>query len=162
MSDSASSVVKPLNLVASIADESESSSQGCAAPVVAMVLAPTPAGVLIDVAGRQVEARIAVADSVEDAVGSEVLVSFIDADPNQPVVTGLLRAPGSRTREHQDKAIEFDAERLCMVARHELVLRCGKGSIRLTRDGRIVIDGVQLISRAEGANRIRGGTIHLN
>jgi hypothetical protein len=131
-------------------------------PSIATVLGRSAAGVLIELDGRTLEARLAVADPVEDAIGSEVLVEFIAGDPERPVIIGLLRAPRPSAPAPDGKTIEIDAEQFCVNAQRELVLRCGKGSIRLTRDGRIVIDGVQLVSRAEGANRIRGGTIHLN
>lgn len=57
---------------------------------------------------------------------------------------------------------EVDGRRLVIEAEDELVLRCGKASITLRRNGRVVIEGVQLESRAAGANKIRGGSVQIN
>jgi hypothetical protein len=42
------------------------------------------------------------------------------------------------------------------------VLRCGEGSITLTRDGKIVLRGKHIVTHASGVNRIRGGSVELN
>lgn len=160
MSDSANSAAMVLNVVKTAADEPPEPS--LPNPAIATILGRSPRGVLVEVSGQQFEARIAVAEPLENAVGQEVVVTFIDGDSNQAIVIGLLREPRPATPDERDDAIEIDAARLGLVAQRELVLRCGKASIRLTRDGRVVIDGVQIVSRAEGANRIRGGSIHLN
>jgi len=44
----------------------------------------------------------------------------------------------------------------------EVVLRCGKASITLRRNGRVVIRGVELETRARGLQRIKGGKIEIN
>ena len=59
-------------------------------------------------------------------------------------------------------SVEAKGQRLVVSAEHELTLRCGKASITMTQDGRIELRGTQLVSHAEGANRIRGGSVELN
>jgi hypothetical protein len=46
--------------------------------------------------------------------------------------------------------------------RDEVVLRCGQGSITLRADGKIVIKGTQLVSRASDTNKIRGASVQIN
>jgi len=55
-----------------------------------------------------------------------------------------------------------DGERVLLQAERELVLRCGKASITLTRAGKILIRGAYVSSHADGAQRIRGGTVEIN
>ena len=58
--------------------------------------------------------------------------------------------------------MKISAEELDLEAAAALTLTCGKASITLHRDGKVVIRGVDVVSRASGTNRIRGGTIELN
>jgi hypothetical protein len=57
---------------------------------------------------------------------------------------------------------EVDGERLVLEADREIVLRCGKSSITLKADGRVNVKGTQLLSRADGQNRVQGATVQLN
>jgi hypothetical protein len=56
----------------------------------------------------------------------------------------------------------LDGKRVVIDARDEIVLRCGKASITLRRNGRIVIRGTYVETRAEGVNRIQGGSVQIN
>jgi uncharacterized protein (DUF2345 family) len=58
--------------------------------------------------------------------------------------------------------VEADGERLVVSARQQLVLRCGKARITLTRAGKVLVEGTYISSRSSGVNRIRGGSVHLN
>jgi hypothetical protein len=106
-------------------------------------------------------------------------VALRTADPSAPLVlVGLLRdrvvlpeadaAPQEATDEiaaEQLGAAEsavIDGKRVLFEAREEIVLRCGKGSITLRKDGKIVIKGTHLLSRAQGVNRIKGGQVNIN
>ena len=42
------------------------------------------------------------------------------------------------------------------------MLRCGKASITLTREGKVLIKGAYLSSRSSGVNRIKGGSVQIN
>ena len=107
-----------------------------------------------------------------DDVGSMVLVTFVDGREDQPVVTGRLlppfspdeppAAPGPTPTGDGPLRIEADGETVTIEAGRELVLRCGKASIRLRRDGRVEVRGVDVVSRAERANWIKGGSVALN
>jgi Domain of unknown function (DUF6484) len=96
-------------------------------------------------------------------VGDQVLVSFADNDRGQPVVLGLLHngvavptAPAART----DALL--DGERIILTGEKEVVLRCGKASIALSADGKVVIKGAKLLAAASGLHRIRGGAVQIN
>jgi hypothetical protein len=51
---------------------------------------------------------------------------------------------------------------MIVSAKEELVLRCGKASITLTKAGKVMIKGSYLLSRSSGVNRIKGGSVQLN
>ena len=58
--------------------------------------------------------------------------------------------------------VTIDGKRITFDAREEIVLKCGKASITLTRAGKILIRGAYLLSRSTGVNKIKGGSIQLN
>ncbi|SFG09582.1 hypothetical protein SAMN05518865_108104 [Duganella sp. CF458] len=97
-------------------------------------------------------------------VGSEVVLVFAAGDPAQPIIMGLLRGSEGWPLDEQPGQVEVDAdgERLIVSAKEELVLRCGKASITLTRAGKVLIRGSYILSRSSGANHVKGGSVHLN
>jgi uncharacterized protein (DUF2345 family) len=58
--------------------------------------------------------------------------------------------------------VDSDGQRLIVSAKEQIVLRCGKASITLTKAGKVLIDGTYVLSRSSGANRIKGGSVQLN
>lgn len=112
----------------------------------------------VDVDGVPVVAQATVAVGREDQ-GRAALVTFIEGDPTRPVVTGLFVAPQGSARQRH---LKIRAEEIDFAASSTITFECGKASITLHRDGKIVLRGVNLLSRASAVNRIRGGTIELN
>jgi len=102
--------------------------------------------------------------------GVSVLLVFEDGDPTRPVLVGpinerlfapdVLQLPLKRS-EHSEFAV-LDGKRIRLEAKEEIVLQCGKGSITLTADGRIVIKGNEIVSRASRAHKIKGATVNIN
>ncbi|NJM83762.1 MAG: hypothetical protein HC844_16055 [Tabrizicola sp.] len=70
------------------------------------------------------------------------------------LVLGIIQPPA--------RVVESDGENTVIASETELKLRCGKASITLTPDGRVVIRGTQILSRSEGANRVQGAVVLLN
>jgi hypothetical protein len=56
----------------------------------------------------------------------------------------------------------IDGRRLVLEGHEEIVLRCGRGSITLTANGKIVLKGTELVSRSSGTNKIRGAAVNIN
>ncbi|HKM56274.1 MAG TPA: hypothetical protein VJY33_22910, partial [Isosphaeraceae bacterium] len=53
-------------------------------------------------------------------------------------------------------------DELIFEAKQSLTLKCGEGSITLRGDGKILIKGKDLVSRAQRMNRIKGGAVAIN
>lgn len=103
--------------------------------------------------------------------GREVALMFEAGDPGRPIVLGLIQdptaieiAPIEAPAEDPAPApdAEIDGETVTLTAEKEIVLRCGRASITLTRAGKILIRGAYLSSRSSGVNRIKGGSVQIN
>lgn len=101
-----------------------------------------------------------------DQIGSEVVLCFAAGDFRQPIIVGVLLVPSpAAPREdsrRQSAQVELNGQRLELTAEDELVLRCGKSSITLTKAGKVLIRGEYLLSRSSGVNRIKGGSVQIN
>lgn len=97
-------------------------------------------------------------------IGSEVVLVFEAGDAGKPIIMGVLRSgegwpPGDRPGQVE---ADVDGERLIVSAREQLVLRCGKASITLTKAGKVLIQGTYMLSRSSGVNLIKGGAVQIN
>jgi len=99
-----------------------------------------------------------------DHVGRDVVLMFEDGDPGQPIILGCLPAREGWPLAERPGQVEVaaDGERLIVSAQEQLVLRCGKASITLTKAGKVLIEGAYVSSRSSGVNRIKGGSVQLN
>lgn len=138
--------------------------------VIGVLLGIDDAGVpLVAFPGNPVETAVPARTTARLAgsqVGREVALLFEGADPTLPVVIGLLHRPSPAAPAQQHRptpaTATLDGERVVLSADKEIVLKCGKASITLTRAGKILIRGAYLLSRSSGPNRIKGGSIQLN
>lgn len=110
--------------------------------------------------GVALPARSMVALNERDA-GSEIALMFEDGIAAKPVILGRLQP---RNAEGGDESVHvsLDGEQINLSAKNEIVLRCGKASITLTRAGKIIIRGAYLLGRSSGVNRIKGGSVQIN
>lgn len=103
-------------------------------------------------------------------VGAAVLVVFENADAALPIIIGMLDARPANLRQKTElpaarelvSHCAVDGSRVLLDAQREIVLRCGKSSITLRADGKIVLRGREIVSRAEESNRIKGSTVSIN
>lgn len=162
-----------------------------AAPRVGAVAGWDPArGLLVEYpggAGGPVAAMSIVAldaAAIEEAVRERraVVLLFDGGDISRPIVIGFVEpinptplldlmmetaaAPEAAPSEPSEPppAIEakVDGKRVVVEAEDEVELRCGKASITLRRNGRVVIRGAYVETHAEGVNRIKGGSVAIN
>lgn len=98
-----------------------------------------------------------------DDVGKKVALLFEGGDPACPIVIGRIQHPEEIVQPLRAKAtVDMDGERLEFSAEKEIVLRCGKASITLTKAGKIILRGKYLLSRSSGVNRVKGGSVQIN
>ena len=123
----------------------------------------TPLVALPDEPSRAVTA-LSLVDLHAAHIGLRVALMFDGGDADRPIVVGVVRGQATWPLETRPAQVDVDAdgERLLVTAKEQLVLRCGKASITLTKAGKVLIEGTYLLSRSSGVNRIKGGSIQLN
>ena len=103
-------------------------------------------------------------------IDREVLLAFENNDGRRPIIVDTLYSLIDEITDHSTVAIEaaapqdiiIDGKRIVFDAQEDIVLKCGKSSITLTKTGKILIRGEYLLSRSSGPNKIKGGSIQLN
>jgi hypothetical protein len=103
----------------------------------------------------------------DNPAGTAVALVFENGDRSLPLVLGLIVdrwVAGGRSvvTQKDQRELVIDGRSLVLNAEQELVIRCGTASIQLRRDGKIVIKGTEVVSRASGANKIKGGVVNIN
>jgi hypothetical protein len=107
--------------------------------------------------------------SREYSAGCEVLLAFEDQDSSRPIVLGAV----SETCQTQNHTTPFraagapasaivDGNRVVLRGSMEIILECGQSSLVLQKDGKIVLKGVEIVSRASRTNKIRGACVKIN
>lgn len=97
-----------------------------------------------------------------EKIDNQVLLSFVNENPECPVIVGFLLQPDFNNFESGSVKVKIDGERLLLTAEREIVLRCGEGSITLTRAGKVIIKGSYVLSRSSGYNKIKGAAVDIN
>lgn len=121
-------------------------------------------------------------------VGRQVALLFAAGNQQQPVIMGFIHSPldmvigqteveiasdagivsdrdvfpATAQYTPSQRAANVDGKRLVIEAEEEVQIKCGEASINLYKDGRVVIRGRNLISRAAVVNRILGGSVQVN
>lgn len=90
----------------------------------------------------------------------EVLLTFDDERSDRPIIIGFLE-PETKADTTKLEAV-VDGKRVVLEGQDEIVLKCGLASITLRSNGRVVVRGTYVETRAEGVNRIRGGAVEIN
>lgn len=122
-----------------------------------------------------VAARHLVSIDIQELLGSEqqgreVLINFIDNDINQPVIIGVLASVVDdmvkmelASADKPTKAnVISDGESVLISAEKDIRLVCGKSSLLLRKDGKIIAKGTSILSRASASNKVKGGSVEIN
>jgi len=138
---------------------------------------------LVDFAGNTagpVPARLATvldAQALHEAVSrkQKVVLLFENGDPRLPFVMGLIQEPSATpmldallenppqpAAPRQPAEAHVDGKRVVIEGQDEIVLKCGEASITLRRNGKVIVKGTYLESRATGTHRIKGGSVEIN
>ena len=96
-------------------------------------------------------------------VGDRVLVAVPGGDLEHACVVGVVESivqAGAAAGEGTERRLT--GRRIVVEAGERLELRVGDNQIVITEDGRILIQGQNLLSRARALNRIKGGAVQIN
>jgi hypothetical protein len=125
-------------------------------------------------AARQVVARVlAGLDDVmlERAARerADAVLLFEQGDPVRPLLVGLLRSAAPLVEAllagpllGAERVARVDGKRVAIEGKDEVVLQCGKASLTLRRDGKVVLRGVNVVTQADQVHKIRGGKVQVN
>jgi hypothetical protein len=89
----------------------------------------------------------------------------------EPEASNVIALPTAKNKVAEAISVEeplgdldllVDGRRVVVEATREIVLRCGKASITLTRAGKIILRGTHVVSRSSGANRVQGSQVKIN
>jgi len=111
-----------------------------------------------------IEARSVVSLPPSEAIeGRQLLLVFEGNHFKKPIIIGIIE---DRLVVNEDQtvvlsngkpdAIVVDGKKLRLDAREEIELVCGKSSILLRKNGKIVIKGKEILSRSSCTNEIKG------
>ena len=100
----------------------------------------------------------------------DTLLMFEKHDPRLPIIIGIVQDQPFVTHPSKEITLEktrikdvvVDGKRIVFDAKKEIILRCGKGSVTIQANGKIVIKGTDLISRSKGMNKIKGTAVRIN
>jgi len=134
--------------------------------------------------GQPIEARSTLGEIEKSQLTdfpAPVLLVFEQSDPLKPIITGFINkvlfseqptvTKGSPEKSQKTEEpgnsgkladATIDGRKITFDAKQEILLRCGKSSILLRRDGKIVIKGANLVSRSSASNKIKGSSVSIN
>lgn len=111
-------------------------------------------------------------------VGDKVLFALFDNDQNGYILgiiktnktetikeSKTLNYPGDKVEVEVPGRLEkvnINGKRISIEAEEELTIKCGKGSILIDKQGKIVVRGTNLISRSSGNHKIKGASVSIN
>lgn len=103
-------------------------------------------------------------------IGQKVLLIHNEDELDLPIIVDTLHSKIDRQQDSDTFAVDandveqivMDGKRVTFTAEEEIILKCGKSSIHLTRSGKIIIRGAYLLNRSSGVNRIKGGSVQIN
>lgn len=125
-------------------------------------LGPVPAGFT--------GSMISTISNISETKNQKVLLMFENDDPGLPIILDTFHDEIQKTANESFVNLEIDnpqdavinGKRISFDAKDEIVLRCGKSSITLTKAGKVIIRGAYLLTRSSGVNRIKGGSVQIN
>jgi hypothetical protein len=117
-------------------------------------------------------ARSVVALDATEETGAEplpVLLFLNGQDSHTPIILGVIRDTVRQPRPVEGasfprpgREVLVDGKAIQVEADQEIVLRCGASSLVMRRDGKIILKGTEIVSRASEANKIKGAVVKIN
>jgi hypothetical protein len=83
---------------------------------------------------------------------------FEDANRSLPIILGPLFERVSSLAKSPSQSLS----NALVEAQEEVLLRCGESSLSMKKDGKIVLKGRTIVSRASRTHKIRGASVAIN
>lgn len=99
------------------------------------------------------------------------ILLFENGDPGLPLLVGLIHTPSETPLldavldsplEETPMEAHVDGQRVVIEGRDEVVLRCGKASLTLRRNGQVLLRGINIRTEADEVHKIKGGKVQIN
>jgi hypothetical protein len=92
-----------------------------------------------------------------DISNLQVLLLFERGDFTLPIIIGIVRETFAPTR-----SLVPTPDKIVLDALDEVVIRTGKSSLSLHRNGDVITKGTRIVSRASRTNKLRGAEVKIN
>jgi hypothetical protein len=102
---------------------------------------------------------------IELEVGALVLYLASNDQNTNGCVLGKIGKykPNSKSEKSvSNDTQEINVKSIQIVAQDNLILRCGEGSLIISKDGSIILRGSKILSRAKGVNKVKGAAVQIN
>lgn len=142
-------------------------------PRIGRIVAVRPPDVIqVDFPGNPHGPLTAVSTVAIDAAHCDgsVLLVFENSDFRRPVIVGLIREqpvtdhPKALTELNRGQIVDIlvDGEKLVVDAKKEIEIRCGRSSLIMKPDGKVVLKGDDVTTRARRTNKVKGAAVRIN
>lgn len=128
-----------------------------------VIALPETGEILVEVQGEQSEPILcdflvsSLAPPPDLHQGDTVLVHLPGTEGEKGCVLGRVGA--YRRPQPADQAIP---DQIVIEAGKELTLKCGEGTVAMRADGKVLIEGKDVVSHARRTQRIKGGSVAIN
>jgi len=105
------------------------------------------------------------AGSLPELFPNDMVLYAIDETEFRGYVLGVVTKYNIEAKHSQKKLVsnqEKTIQNVKISAEEKIELKCGRSSLTMKKDGKIVIKGDALTSRARGVHKIKGGAVSIN
>lgn len=105
---------------------------------------------------------------IDNLNNAQVMLCFENDEPDLPIVVGIVSdsiKPNQTIDANpllKSNRASIDMQDITLKATKTITLQCGDSSISLHKDGKIIIRGKKIISRASKTNSIKGAKVNIN
>ncbi len=106
------------------------------------------------------------AGPLPELLPGDAVLFAVDEAQNQGYVLGVIQKYRANEQGTNGKlahpTASQDVREIKLNATYKIELRCGQSSLTMNKDGKVMIKGAQVTSRARGVNKVKGGSVLIN
>jgi hypothetical protein len=131
------------------------------------ILRVEPADIVVECDGQIALRCDVLADTRKEAAqlypGDAVLVFLPEEEGERGCILGSVTAHAPRREREEDAQIRhLEGDEIVLAAKRRVEIRVGASRIVITEDGKILIHGTNVTSRAKASNKIKGAVVAIN